>query len=380
MQADAQAQLKSRAAGRFFIFREEKRGIFVQSILKELTALSGACGFEHDVARYLAARLKDSADEVRVDGLGNVIAMKRGGKPGPVLMISAHADEVGFIVKKIEKNGLLRFEKIGGHDDRTILNEGIYVRSQDGQMHYGIIGSIPCHMMRFDDPHKVRSYQEMYIDVGAQDAQGVCDMGIRVGDPITWATPYRPFGQNRAVGHAFDDRAGCAVLVKTLEETDFTNVCGSVYFVFSTQEEVGLRGARIAAQQIHADVGIAVDTTAVSDTFEAMMDNTLALGAGVGIKVMDHHCISSVPVRKKLEKLADEAGIPWQPEVFLGIGTDAGELYAGEGGVPVCTLSIPSRYAHCPHEVIDLGDLDACQKLLERFILTLRNKEEFAFI
>ena len=352
----------------------------MRSILKDLLALSGASGFEHDVARYLYNRLKDRADEIRVDGMGNVIAMKRGGRPGPVLMLSAHMDEVGFIVKKIEKNGLIRFEKIGGHDDRTILNEGIYVRSSDGVKHYGVIGSIPCHMMRFDDVKKVRSYQEMYIDVGAQDAQEVQRMGIRIGDPITWATPYQEFGDHRAVGHAFDDRAGCAVLAKTLEETDFQEVCGTVYFVFSTQEEVGLRGARIATQQIHADIGIAVDTTAVSDTFEGMMDNSLALGAGVGIKVMDHHCISSTPVRRKLEALADEAGIRWQPEVFLGIGTDAGELYAGPGGVPVCTLSIPSRYAHCPHEVIDLEDLDATKALLERFILTMKDKEEFSFI
>ncbi len=352
----------------------------MRRILEELLAQSGACGFEHDIARYLHGRLKERADEIWVDGIGDVIAVKRGAQPGPTLMLSAHADEVGFIVKKIEPNGLLRFEKIGGHDDRTILNEAVLVRTQDGEKRYGVIGCISCHMLRFDDPKKVRGYAEMYIDVGAKDAQGVRRLGISVGDPVTWATPYREFGEGRAVGHGFDDRAGCAVLVKTLEETDFSKVRGTVYFVFSVQEELGLRGARVASQQIAADVAIAVDTTAVSDTFEGMMDGTLALGAGVGIKVMDHSSVSSVPVRRKLEALAREAGIPYQMEVFLGIGTDAGEMYKEKAGVPVCTLSIPSRYAHCPHEVIDLGDLAATQKLLERFILTMEDKAEFAFI
>ncbi len=352
----------------------------MQELLRELVSIPGTCGFEHEVARYLYNRLKDQADAIHVDGLGNVIVRRDGGHPGPTLMLSAHADEVGFIVKKIEKNGLLRFEKVGGHDDRTILNEHVIVRTQDGVLREGVIGCISCHMLRFDNPQLVRKHSEMYIDVGAKDAEGVRRLGIQVADPITWATPYRPFGENRAMGHGFDDRAGCAVLCKCLESLDFSQVHGTVYGVFSVQEELGLRGARVASQQIAADVALAIDTTAVSDTFEQMMDGTLALGAGVGIKAMDHSLLASVAVRRKLTALAKAHNIPHQIEVFCGIGTDAGEMHKEKAGVPTCTLSIPSRYAHCPYEVIDLSDLQATYDLLAQFILSMRSKEEFAFL
>ena len=352
----------------------------MRSLLKDLVSISGPCGFEHEVARYLVNRLKSVADEIWVDGLGNVIAKKMGAHPGPVLMLSAHADEVGFIVKKIEANGLIRFEKVGGHDDRTILNERVLIRTQDGTLRQGVIGCISAHMMRFDNTQLVRKHSEMYIDVGAKDAEGVKRLGIQVADPITWQTPYEEFGESRAMGHGFDDRAGCAVLAKCLEDIDFTKVHGTVYFVFSTQEELGLRGARVASQQITADVAIAVDTTAASDTFEAMMDGTLCLGKGVGIKVMDFSLLASVHVRKKLQHLAEQNAIPHQLEIFCGIGTDAGEMHKEKAGVPTSVLSVPSRYAHCPVEVIDLDDLQATKDLLSAFILDMRTKEEFAFL
>jgi len=352
----------------------------MRALLRDLVSISGPCGFEHEVARYLVSRLKGVADEIWVDGLGNVIAKKSGAHPGPVLMLSAHADEVGFIVKKIESNGLIRFEKIGGHDDRTILNERVIIRTQDGTLREGVIGCISAHMMRFDNTQLVRKHSEMYIDVGAKDAAGVARLGIRVADPITWHTPYQEFGENRAMGHGFDDRAGCAVLAKCLEDIDFTKVHGTVYGVFSAQEELGLRGARVASQQITADVAIAVDTTAASDTFEAMMDNTTRLGGGVSIKAMDFSLLASLAVRRKLTGLAEENGIPHQIEVFCGIGTDAGEMHKEKAGVPTCVLSIPSRYAHCPVEVIDLDDLQATKDLLTAFITSMTTREEFAFL
>ena len=130
----------------------------MRNILRELVSIPGPCGFEHEIARYLYNRLKDKADEIWVDGLGNVIAKKAGSHPGPTLMLSAHADEVGFIVKKIEANGLIRFEKVGGHDDRTILNERVVIRTQDGTLRHGVIGTISAHMMRFDNTQLVRKH------------------------------------------------------------------------------------------------------------------------------------------------------------------------------------------------------------------------------
>jgi putative aminopeptidase FrvX len=217
----------------------------MEQTLRDLIGITGPCGYEHDVVRYLVGRLQKSTDAYQVDGLGNVIVHKKGGHPGPKLVVSVHMDEVGFIVKKIESNGLIRFEKLGGHDDRILLAQKVRVQTDQG-IRLGVIGTISAHMVRFDDPAKVRKHTELYIDVGAANAAEVAEMGIRVGDPISWATEFERIGNRRVVGKAFDDRAGCAVLLEALEEIDFEDVHGEVYGVFSVQEEVGLRGAKVA--------------------------------------------------------------------------------------------------------------------------------------
>ena len=268
--------------------------------------------------------------------------VKRGGHPGPTLVVSAHMDEVGFIVKKIEENGLIRFENLGGHDDRILLAQRVRIRTEAG-IRYGVIGTISAHMKKFDDVTKIRNYTKLYIDIGVSSKEEAKELGIKIGDPISWATDYQLFGKNRVIGKGFDDRAGCAILLKSFEEIDFSQVSGMVYGVFSTQEEVGLRGAKVAGQQIPADVALAVDTTAVSDTFEEMMDKTLFLGKGPAIKVMDSSLIASVAVRNKLISIAKEKNIPYQLEIFTGIGTDSGALHQANAGVPSGVISIPSR-------------------------------------
>ena len=351
----------------------------MESILKKLVSLPGPCGYEHAVIRYLKERLEPIADECWVDGIGNLIVTKHGGHEDPTLVLSAHTDEVGFIVKKIEANGLIRFEKLGGHDDRILLSEQVIINTAKGPLP-AVIGTISAHMLKFDNPGQVRKHTELYIDAGAADSEEATRMGIRIGDFITWATPYTPAGEHRAYGHGFDDRCGCALLASALEQIDFSKVYGTVHFVFSVQEEVGLRGARTAAHQLNADVAIALDTTAVSNTPEAMMDGALGLGRGAGIKVMDSSMTASPVVWKKLRELAESGSIPYQLEIFTGIGTDAGELHMSHGGVPASVISVPSRYAHSSVEMIDLNDYAACLDLLKAFILDMRSAQDYAFL
>jgi len=347
-------------------------------LLKQLTSRPSPCGFEHDAIRYIYEFVKPYADDVIVDGIGNVIAHKKGAFPGPKMMVSAHVDEVGFIIKKVEPNGLLKFEFLGGHDDRTLKSQRVTIRTKSGKLLRGVIGNISAHMRKYDDPNKVRRGVELYIDCGANSADDVYAMGVAPGDYVTYATEVEEFGMNKLMGKAFDDKAGCAVLIKALMETDFTKVKGDVYFVFSTMEEVGLRGAKVAVEEVKPDVALAVDTTAVSDTLENVMDRTLFLGKGVGIKIMDFSLIASVPVRNKLVKCAENAGIKYQMEIFPGIGTDAGAF--GQAGIPSGVISVPSRYAHSPVEVIDLDELNGAKELLKEFILNLDTKEEFCFL
>ncbi|WP_175615386.1 M42 family metallopeptidase [Piscibacillus halophilus] len=350
----------------------------MKKILEELTHIHGPCGFEEDVAKYIANRLKGTVDSIEVDGVGNLIVSKKGRQPGPKIVVAAHMDEVGFIVKKIEENGLLRFEKLGGHDDRILLSQRVQIKTSKG-FQSGVIGTISAHMKKFDDPQKVRKHQQLYIDVGATSKKEIDSMGIKVGDSITWQPYIDQLTEHRIAGKAFDDRAGCAVLIQTLEELDSSNFCGEIVGVFSVQEEVGLRGARVASHQHNADVAIALDTTAVSDTTEEMMDQTLALGAGTGIKVLDFSLIANKKVKNHLVDIAEQQNINYQLEIFPGIGTDAGELSLAQQGVPTGVLSIPSRNAHSSIELIDLNDLDATKELLTEFVKKMKTSKDYKF-
>ncbi|PKR78178.1 endoglucanase [Halalkalibacillus sediminis] len=350
----------------------------MENLLKDLTNIHGPCGFEEDVATYIAKRLNDSVDSIEVDGVGNLTVRKKGRKDGPKIVVAAHMDEIGFIVKKIEENGLLRFEKLGGHDDRILLSQRVQLNTSKG-LRNGIIGTISAHMKKFDEPNKIRSHQQLYIDIGANSKQDAAELGVKVGDTVTWHPYYDRLTENRVMGKAFDDRAGCAVLIQAFEELEANDFSGEMVGVFTVQEEVGLRGARVASRQQNADVAIALDTTAVSDTPEEMMDQTLAIGGGTGIKVLDFSLIANKKVRNHLVEIAEREKITHQLEVFPGIGTDAGELSLAHQGVPTGVLSIPSRYAHSSVEVVDLNDIEATKNLLVAFVKEMKATVEYKF-
>ncbi|MDQ0254744.1 endoglucanase [Evansella vedderi] len=351
-------------------------------LLEQLTTLHGPCGYEQPVSKWVRDTVKPLVDEVTVDSLGNVIATKTGRASGPIMVMTAHMDEIGFIVKKIENNGLIRFEKLGGNDDRFLLTQKVQIRTKTGLL-TGVIGSISAHYAKFDDASRVRNHRQLYIDVGAKSKEDAIALGVQVGNPITWYPSMDYLGNEstgRFVGKGFDDRAGCAVLIQVLQELDESGFAGTLTAIFTVQEEVGLRGAQVAARQVKADVAIAIDTTAVSDTPEETMDDTLSIGAGTGIKVLDFSLISHPSVKEKLIQLANDKEIPFQMEVFPGIGTDGGAMSLANHGIPTGVLSIPSRYAHSPVEVIDMKDLVATKDLLKAFILSLNSNSQFSFI
>lgn len=348
-------------------------------IVEKLTSLSGPCGYEHDVSYFIRDYVKDLVDEVHIDGIGNVIATKKGTLPGPKVLLTAHMDEVGFIVKKVEENGLLRFEKLGGHDDRILLAQQVKVLGNSGEV-FGVIGTMSAHFVKFDDPSKVRKHKQLYIDIGASSKAEVEEMGVEVGSPVTWATEMKvlgPKGKEMIMAKSLDDRAGCAVLLQLVNELQKETFAGEVTFLFSVQEEVGLRGAETAIKTLVVDAAIALDTTAVSDTPEETMDKTLFLGKGTGIKVMDFSLIVHKTMKNHLVNLAKEKGIPYQLEIFPGIGTDGGAVALANNGVPTGVLSIPSRYAHSPIELVSVADLEATKELVKAFVLNLAEETSF---
>jgi tetrahedral aminopeptidase len=340
-------------------------------LLEQLTHVTGPSGFEQKIAKVVYDIVTPLADTVRVDALGNILATIKGTDPqAPSLVVSAHMDEVGFIVKKIETNGLLRFEKIGGHDDRILLAQRVRILTKQGPI-TGVIGTISAHYQKFDDPNKIRRYQELYIDCGVASPEEATEIGIQIGDPISWATDIEVIGKHRVLGKALDDRAGCAVQVATLERLAQTRQPGDVHFLFSVQEEVGLRGATVGAFDLDADFALAIDATVVGDTPENISDHCLTLGKGPGIKIMDSSFIAHPVVKEHLIAVAEAGQIPYQPEIFMGIGTDAGRLHMTKGGIPTGVISIPQRYAHSPIEVMDLRDIEQTVDLLEGAIRAL---------
>lgn len=340
--------------------------------LRALIELTGPSGQEEDIVRFLRRALEGLADDLVVDPLGNLIAHRKGSPAtGKRLLISAHLDEIGFIVQKIEANGFLRFEKVGGHDDRVLLGRRIWVRGMRQRI-LGVIGCKSAHLTAPADRERVIKHTDMYVDVGAATAEAARAMGVSVGDPMGLVGELAEVGldSGRFIGKSLDDRAGCALLWHLLDELRGAELPGDLYAVFSVQEEVGLRGARTAAQAIQPDVALALDMTAADDTPDTGTGH-LALGHGPAIKVMDNSFISHPAIRRALIAAAERTGVGVQLEILTGIGTDAGALHQAGPGVPTGCLSIVNRYTHSSIEMLDRRDLDGAFRVLKEFVTTL---------
>jgi putative aminopeptidase FrvX len=350
--------------------------------LHTLTSLTSPSGHEQTVASYIYKQLESRVDELSIDANGNIIAVKKGTVPGaPSVGIAAHMDEIGFIVKKVEPNGFIRFEKLGGSDDRILLSQRVWIQTEKGRI-LGVIGHLSAHYKRFEEGNPVKNHRQMYMDVGASTAEQVASMGIRVGDPISYASEMSELGtgSGRWVGKAFDNRVACAMLLQLYIDLADQPTKGDVIGYFTVQEEVGLRGARMASYAHKPDFGLAIDTTACGDTPDPLLDGTIVLGAGPAIKLMDFSLIAHPGVKKQLEKLARQLEIPYQYEILAGIGTDAGAIHESRGGVPTGVISIPSRYTHSPIEVIDKKDVEHAYELMKAFILHIEDLKNYRFI
>jgi len=353
------------------------------SLLKELCDTIGPSGYEQDIQRKILSLIKDDVDECKVDVNGNIIAKMNGNRDFPSLMLAAHSDEIGFIVKKIEKNGLIRFEQVGGFDNRILLSQPVVIKSNNGPVH-GVIGTLSAHYVKWDDPNRISNHRELYIDIGGLNDEEVSGMGIRVGQPISYGTELKKVGPDYApkvMGKALDDRAGTALLIDLIRKLkENKEERGDIYMAFTVQEEVGLRGASVVAASIKPDFAIAVDTTPTSDTNDVIMTGTRKLGEGPCIKLADKSLISHPLVSQQLRKVAEENAIPYQEEIFMGIGTDAGAIHMTGEGIATGGISIPSRYTHSPHEVVDLKDITHSSQLLLGFIKILNELKGKGFL
>jgi putative aminopeptidase FrvX len=327
----------------------------MKTLIQKLVETPSPSGYETKIREVVRAEIAPHVDEIRVDALGNLIARK--GKKtahGLKIMLAAHIDEIGLMVTHIDENGFVSFSPIGGV--RTLNCIGGRVRFLSGQA--GVIYVEPP-----DDPSKPPTLEQLYIDLGCTSRK---DCPVKVGDVAVFERPFTEMG-SRLVSKAMDDRIGAAVLIETLRQLKSTP--HELYFVFSVQEEVGLRGATTAAFGIEPDLGIASDVTATGDTPQRKGRRMeVSLGRGPAIKVRDGGMLSDPRIVEWMVKAAEKAGLPYQLEILEGGTTDARAIQLSRAGVPAGCISIPCRYVHSPSEMVDYGDVENAVRLLVELI------------
>jgi putative aminopeptidase FrvX len=341
-------------------------------LLEQLSTAFGISGFEDDVRNVIAQLVRPLVDEMRVDPLGNLIVTRKG-KSDFTLMLDAHMDEVGLIISYIEEKGFLRFATLGSWDIRILPAQVVKIRTRQGKLITGVIGSVPPHVLKPEDRDKPFKLEDLFIDVGASSAEEVQKMGIRVGDP---AVPYYPFEQlseNLVGGKAFDDRAGCAVLIRTLQELQKEDLNLTLVGNFAIGEETGLRGARAAAYSINPNVALALEGTIGADVPGVPpARQPTALGKGPAITIADSSLVVSRRVVEALEKIAEKLKIAYQYKLPIYGGTDAGAIHTARGGIMAGVLSVPCRYIHSQFSLLRLDDFENTVRLTVGFVRECR--------
>jgi len=323
----------------------------MKPLIQKLVETQGPSGYETQIRAVVRKEVEPYADSVQVDALGNLIVQKgKGGADGIKIMLAAHIDEIGVMVSQVDENGFVRFTTLGGVRPYTCVSGR--VRFLNGTL--GVISMEPL-----DDMTKLPTFEQLYIDVGLSSKQ---DSSLQIGDVGTFERPFLDLGE-RLVSKAMDDRIGTAVLVETLHQLKDTP--HQLFFVFSTQEEVGCRGATTAAFGIDPDLGLSVDVTGTGDTpRRSKVRMEVGLGKGPAIKVRDGGMLADRRVVDWMVRGAEKLGLPYQLEILEGGTTDARAMQIARAGVPASCLSIPCRYIHSPSEMVDYKDVQNAVKLL----------------
>ena len=342
----------------------------IERLLEELTNAYGPSGFEGPVRAIMQREMSPLADHMETDGLGSLISVLRGNSEAPRIMMAAHMDEVGLMVKYITPEGYIKFQPLGGWLDQALINQRWMLLTRLGTV-YGVTGLKTIHVMLPEERKQVFKKEQMFLDVGATSRKDAEDrLGIRPGDPIAPDSRFTVLnGGKLYLAKAWDDRVGLAVMVEVMRSLKDSLPPNTVYAVSTTQEEVGLRGAGTSAFAIQPDVGIAIDTTLCVDTPGVPEDQSVTRqGAGAALTVMDSSFISDLDLYDQLEAIAKRRKITTQRSILPRGGTDSGTMQRAGSGARVLTLSCPTRYIHTVTEMVHLDDLHACRDLLGAYL------------
>ncbi len=344
-----------------------------KDILKKLSETVGVSGFESEIREVIKKEIQKYADSVEVDSMGNLIAVKKGKKPGPRIMLSAHMDEVGFVVKYIDRD-YIDFTPIGGLDEKALLSTPVVVHSA-GKKLYGSIMAKPPHLQEKEERERPIKMKELFIDVGMKlgkipDKDGRTELeklGVKKADPISYDSRFRELQGDFVSGKSFDNRAGCVTVIEAFRQLN--DFAGTVYAVFTAQEEVGLKGARVTAFKIDPDVALNVDTTIAGDLPNITpQECSVECEKGPAITLLDAQgrgLITPEKVKIWLTETAKKEKITHQIELGTDGGTtDATTITLTREGIPTGLISIPTRGLHSPSEVLSIKDLDNTIKLV----------------
>jgi len=341
-------------------------------LFKKVCEESGAPGFEKRVRELVQSEIANCVDECYTDNMGSLICLKKGSAHGQYhnkkIMVSAHMDEIGFIVKHIDEKGFIRFHTLGGFDPKTLTAQRVIVHGKKDLI--GVMGCKPIHVMEPEERNKPAKINDFFIDLGLSKEE--VDKYISIGDPVTRERDFIEMG-NCVNCKSIDNRVAVFILITVLQQLKDKVIPFDLYAVFSTQEEVGLRGANVAAHAINPDFGIAIDTTIAYDLpGAAPHEYVTSLGDGTAIKIMDASAICDTRMVRFMKETANAFIIKWQPEILTAGGTDtAGVQQRGKNGAIAGAISIPTRNLHQVIEMCNKSDVQASIDLLEKCLQTL---------
>ncbi|MHA1440797.1 MAG: M42 family metallopeptidase [Candidatus Heimdallarchaeota archaeon] len=339
--------------------------------LRELSQIVGVSSREGRVVKAIKKKIENLADEIKIDVNGNLIATLNGTeKDGPKLMLDAHTDEIGLMVRHISKDGFIFFAKIGGFIDFIFPSQTVVFVPDNEKLKpvYGVIGIKPPHIMNPEERKNTPKVERLAIDIGASSAEDVRKLGIDVGTTGTLVGEFKELINDRVLGKAFDDRTGCVVLIEVMRKLAENRPKGTIIFNFASAEEVGARGAITAAYAIDPDMALAIENTTAGDTPDVCdSECPTKLEGGPAITVADRSLIVRTDIVDKIKALAAELKMQWQYKKPISGGTDAGRIALVRSGIPSAVISVPCRYIHSPISILSTKDLVNTCILVEAF-------------
>ena len=343
-------------------------------IFERLVQIPGGSGFEEKMIEFMLEELKKSLPDVTVGPMGNVIGKLGKGKKS--VMVCVHSDEVGLLVKYIDPKGYIYFDLNGMIDERVLLSTKVDICADKG-IYTGVVGVKSRHLLTAEDQKRPISISDLWIDVGAESAEEVKKWGIEIGDSIVFHPNYQKVGKDTIISKAIDNRAGCAILIDLAQRMEGRKIDYQLFFVAAVQEEVGSRGAKVAAQTLGPDMAIVIDTVPASDPITPPQQATSECGKGPVIRSTDANALGwgtiySKKIRQRLIDIVTRNKIPFQKDIFR-TWTDASTIHTSGRGIPCGGIYIPRRYSHSPAELVKWSDVEKTAELLFLFLKGLNS-------